>query len=391
MLKRGQATGASALIAIMTILIILYILFVPPDVREQILEDEYDGVVDEEDEEYNKSRLILSEHPGRIEEIDDLEVKQSLPAVYLTSIYESKLIEQQNTIYLKNAWFSEKAEVLEFDFPNPELTKNTLLSFNVNQYEGRLVISLNEKLIYNNEIDQPSVAPVVLPDKYLKEGKNELEFRVSGVGARFWASNEYTLTEIKITSDVKDVEAQQAQTVFLITTKELLNMEKAKLTYYPDCSPGEVNPLDIYINNRLIVSSIPDCGSLHRKEFLPDRLITGENEILFKTTKGSYLIRDVSFTAYLEEPSLPTYYFELDEDEIDEIENEGLNMSMRFLSSGFKNLEISINGISLFVDTREKTYHDDISDLVREGTNAIKITPLSSGIDILDFKVVIND
>jgi len=388
--KKAQATGASALIAIITLLIVLYILFVPPEIREELLEDRVPAEVPPE-EEFNESRVILFEHPGRLEEIEDLESRQSLPSVYLTSIYESKLIEQENIVQIRSGWFREKAEELEFIFPNPELTKNTLLSFNVNKYEERLIINLNDNLIYNNEIEQPSIPPIILPIKYLKEGTNMLEFRVSGVGGRFWATNEYVLEQVKITSDVKDISAQQAKTSFLITTNELINMEKMKLTYYPDCSPGTVNPLDIFLNGRLLVSSIPDCGSLHRKEFLPDRLVTGENELVFKTTKGSYLMRDVSLTSYMKEPTFPTYYFEFDEDQMEEIDRVGLNMSFKFLTTAFKNLEISVNGASIYIDTREKLYDEDISDLVREGTNAIKITPLSSGIDILDFKVMINE
>ncbi|MBW2995246.1 hypothetical protein KY312_02750 [Candidatus Woesearchaeota archaeon] len=387
-MKRAQATGASALVAIIMILIIMYILFLPPESREELLEDKE---AEEEEEVFNESRVILFEHPGRLDEVDELENKQSLPSVYLSSIYENKLLEQENTIYIWNKWFSEKPFTLEFDFPAVENTKNTLLSFNVNQFKGRLIVNLNEKLVYNNEISQPSIAPIVLPAKHLKQGRNKLEFRVSGVGGKFWATNEYTLTQAKVTSDVKDISAQQAQTTFLITTSELLNMQKAKLTYYPDCSPGQVNPLDIYLNNRLLVSSIPDCGSLHRKEFLPDRLITGENELIFKTTKGSYLMRDVSITTYMEEPSYPTYYFELDDNQMEEIEDEGLNMTFKFLTTVFKNLEVSVNGRTIFIDTRDKTHEEDISDLVREGTNAIKITPLSSGIDILDFRVMINE
>lgn len=389
MKKQGQATGASALIVIIALLIILYILFVPPEVREELLEDKEAGEVEEE--EFNESRIILFEHPGRLEEAGDLENKQSLPSIYLTSIYENQLIERQQIIYLKNSWFTEKAETLEFDFPEPDLTKNNLLSFNVNQYEGRLIINLNDNLIYNKEIDQPSIEPIELPSKYLNEGENIIEFRVSGVGARFWASNEYVLEQVKITSDVKDISAQTANTTFLITTTELLKMEKAKLTYYPDCIPGQVNPLDIYVNSRLLVSTIPDCGSLHRKEFLPDRFVTGENELVFKTTKGSYLIRDLSITTYMREPTYPTYYFELSNAQMEEIERQGLNMSLKFLTTVFKNLEVSVNGAAIYIDTKEKTYEDDISNLVREGTNAIKITPLSSGIDILDFKVMINE
>lgn len=387
MRKNGQATGASALIVIIALLIILYILFVPPEIREQILEGnktaEGGGL------EANESRVILFEHPGTLEEIDRLENKQSLQSIYLTSVYESKLIEQEPVLQVRSSFLSEAPKTIEFDFPNPDLTKNTLLSFNANKYAGRLIIQLNDKLVYSNEIKQPSVAPIELPSKYLQEGLNKLVFRVSGVGIMFWATNEYILEQVKVTSDVKDTEAQQAQTTFLITTNELLNMQKAKLTYYPDCTRAQVNPLDIYLNGRLLVSSIPDCGSLHRKEFLPDRLITGENEILFKTTKGSYLLRDLSITTYTEAPTYPTYYFELDEKQMEEIDAEGLNMSFKFLTRAFKNLEVSVNGASIYIDTSEKEYEEDISDLVREGTNAIKITPLSSGIDILDFEVFI--
>jgi hypothetical protein len=391
--KKAQASGASALVAVMLILVVLYILFVPPDLREEILGENWTetGTHNGDNTEFNASRVIVYEHPGRIEEISKLEIKQSLPSVYLTSVYENKLIDQENSVYVKSAWFGEQAAKVEFPFPAPNLTKNTILSFNVNKYGGRLLIYLNQKLIYNNEITQPSPAPITIPGKYLQEGNNEFEFRVSGVGLAFWSANEYSLAQVKLTADVKDTSKQVAETSFLVTTSELINMEKMTMTYYPDCSPGKVNPLEISLNDRLLVSSIPDCGALHKKEFLPERLVTGENAIVFRSTSGSYLMRDIAVISKLKAPTYPAYYFELSKDQMKEIKRTGLNMSMKFLSTEFKNLEISVNGGKVFIDTDKKSYFEDISDLVREGTNAIKITPLSPGIDILDFKVMIDE
>ncbi|MBW3012058.1 cellulose biosynthesis cyclic di-GMP-binding regulatory protein BcsB [Candidatus Woesearchaeota archaeon] len=387
MKKRAQASGAGAatLVAIIAGLIVLYILFVPPETREKILEGDYgDSLEEEEEAAENITRLIVLEHPGALTEVEDLKIKDSLPSVYLASVYETQAVDTKNTVYVRNSLFNEQLDTFDFELDS-ENTKNAILSFNVKKAEGRLVIKLNGNVIFNSEITQPSIEPIPLPAKYL-EDFNTLEFRVSG---SFFGANEYMLDKAKVTADIKDVGAQSAVTTFLVTTDELLNMDKVTLTYYPDCSPGEVNPLDITLNGRLLVSSIPDCGSLHKKEFLPDRLVTGENELVFKTTKGSYLMRDLSVTKYLEEPSYPSYYFELDKEQLKEINKTSLNMSFKFLTADFKNLEVSVNGATVFIDTKEKVYSEEISSLVRKGTNAIKITPKSSGIDILDFKVAI--
>jgi len=388
MRKRAEATGtsAAALVVIMAVLIILYILFVPPETRELILEGNIteEGTIEEPAAHDNLTRMIIFEHPGKLTEVEKTTIKDSLPSVYLTSVFETKTVDTKTTVYVKNSLFSEQTDTFDFDL-DAENSKNVILSFNIKKAVGRLIIKLNGNVVYNNEITQPSIEPIPLPNKYLKD-KNTLEFRVSD---KFFGSNEYSLEKAKVTADIKDVSAQQATTTFLITTDELLNMDKVSLVYYPDCSPGEVNPLDITLNGGMLVSSIPDCGSLHKKEFLPNRLMTGENTIVFKTTKGSYLMRDISINKYLKAPSYPSYYFEFSKDQIDEINDNGLNMSFKFVGTAFKNVEVSVNSAIVYVDTKDRTYSEDIRTLVREGTNAIKITPKSSDIDILDFKVEI--
>ncbi len=388
MRKRAQATGtsAAALVIIIAILIVLYILFVPPETRQLILEGNIteEGTIEEPSAHDNLTRMIIFEHPGKLTEVEKTTIKDSLPSVYLTSVFETKTVDTKTTVYVKNSLFSEQTDTFDFDL-DAENSKNVILSFNIKKAVGRLIIKLNGNVVYNNEITQPSIEPIPLPNKYLKD-KNTLEFRVSD---KFFGSNEYSLEKAKVTADIKDVSAQQATTTFLITTDELLNMDKVSLVYYPDCSPGEVNPLDITLNGGLLVSSIPDCGSLHKKEFLPNRLMTGENIIVFKTTKGSYLMRDISINKYLKAPSYPSYYFEFSKDQIDEINDNGLNMSFKFVGTAFKNVEVSVNSAIVYVDTKDRTYSEDIRTLVREGTNAIKITPKSSDIDILDFKVEI--
>lgn len=390
MKKRAQAsTGPSpaALVAIIAALIVLYILFVPPETRRAILEGnvtEGGNTIEEQGKE-NLTRVILFEHPGQLTEVEKTTIKDSLPSVYLTSVYETKTVDTKNTVYVRNSLFSEQTDTFDFDI-DPENSKNVILSFNINKAKGRLLITLNDHIVYNSEITQPSIEPIPLPNKYLKD-KNTLLFRVSN---KIFGANEYSLEKAKVTADIKDITAQQASTTFLVTTDELLNMDKVSLTYYPDCSPGQVNPLDIVLNGGVLVSTIPDCGSLQKKEFLPNRLVTGENSLVFKTTKGSYLMRDIAINKYLKEPSYPSYYFELSRDQMEELNSTGLNMSLRFVGTNFRNIEVSVNSAIVYINTKEKTYSEDIATLVREGTNAIKITPKSSDIDILDFKVEIN-
>ncbi len=263
-----------------------------------------------------------------------------------------------------------------------------MLSFTAKQHKGILTIKLNNVNIFESEITTSNPKPITLKKDYL-EGNNILEFSVSGTGIRFWSTNVYSLDDIKIVGDVADISKQESKNIFFISENEKLNLERAKLRFLPQCKPEDAGKLDVLINYQEVFSGIPDCGGINVYSFSTNVLHKGDNNIVFKTDKGSYLIEQIKVQTSLRELTYPTYYFEVNETAFERIKSGSYDakLALEFVDDKKdKIMNLNINNRMIYVDTDEAKYHKNIGDYVREGNNFIKIEPLSM-LDIVELKV----
>lgn len=318
-MKKAQygAGSAATLVILIAGLIVLYLLFLPPSEREELLGDQYVGLngyttADGEVLEiYEFNETALSTSPGRIDYLQETEYEHLLSAVNLYTTTEGSYLLQEDALYVKNGIFDQLFRDIEFTIEDPENTDNVFLSFNVQMASGRLVILLNGEIIYDSYVETLT-QPIDLSKRDLQE-YNVLSFEVSEVGWKFWTTNEYELRNIQISADITDVSEQISRNTFTITDVEKFNMEKASLRFFPDCQPTEVGLLRIYINNQDIYSSIPDCGIANYIEFSPSLLTAGDNSVIFKTEEGTYLIYQIMVKTEMESQVFPVYYFDLPE------------------------------------------------------------------------------
>lgn len=391
--RRGDTGGgAAALIALIAVVIILYILLVPPEYRTEILEGtEAPG--------YQpgtsgipagaESFVLLSKAPGRLDALTASENRIYLPAAFLSAEVKSKQLARTASIYTERSLFSSEPDTFHFILTNPENTENILLSFNAKKYSGKLIIFMNGKQIFNAELSQPTNPPIEIPRQLLQK-ENVLEFRVSSPGLRFWATNAYLLENIQVTGDVRDVSKLSSTHKFIIATEDLLNTKIATLRFLPECRPDTVGPLEVTVNSDLLSESIPLCGSPVSLNFLPEKLETGENELTFRTTKGNYIIDNIQIIQEFKQPIIPTYYFELEGQDLDLIQSEEdvrAVLELQFVSPEFKNLDVFLNGRTIHVGERGELFSQDIDSYLISGTNAIKVVPRSSGIDVISLEI----
>ena len=185
------------------------------------------------------------------------------------------------------------------------------------------------------------------------------------------------MENVKVTASVTDVSARRSENIFIVAESEKQNLDKVKLKFSAECTPTDVGILNVLINNQNIYSTIPDCGSFTVREFSPFYLNAGENKLTFRTEKGMYLIDQIKIRAELRE--IPSYveYFELDEDEYEDVEDnrKDVNLTIEFVDEGLKEADIIINGRKTRLRTYERFWSKNIDRYVREGTNALKITP----------------
>ncbi|MFH1510674.1 MAG: hypothetical protein ABIF10_03200 [Candidatus Woesearchaeota archaeon] len=316
-MKRSQQASAATLIGVITLLILFYILFLPPDERAALL-DEQPSKISSSSPTYTdhsvKNKTVFVASPGKISYQSLDEIEYDLPAFTLSKTSEARVIQSINNFRVRNGWFDKTPKTIAFGIDDLQNTENILLSFNAPRHKGTLTVKLNSQNIYEFDIETSSPSPISLNKRLLAEGENILEFSISSVGARFWATNEYSFSDMKITADITDNSRQESRNTFYISPEEGENIEKATLRFNPECNTRDVGTLDVSINGKSIFTGVPDCGTVNSVVLSPSMLNIGKNSVRFKTEKGTYLIDQIQVRTELEEPVQPTWYFELESD-----------------------------------------------------------------------------
>src|SRR3989344_5352054 len=303
-MKRGQAAGAAVLVAIIAVLLIGFIILVSPKERAELLDE--DTSSDTVDDTNERGVVLLRESPGRVDYLPQKDIEHPLPVVNVYTLKESKVIAEKNNALARKSLFSEEQATFTFPVKSLDDADNFLLAFEVNEVQGRLMVSLNGELIFNGEIDVGNPAPLTLPKGLLKSD-NTLILSVSSPGAKFWATTMVSLENLRVVADVTDRDAESASHTFLVSETEKRNMEKVVLEFQPTCRDREVGMLAIVVNGQELYRGIPDCDvALVPIEFSPDLVKQGENRIMFRTEEGRYLLSHVLIVSNLKEVDFPT-------------------------------------------------------------------------------------
>jgi len=386
--KRGQAGGAAALVGIIIAMILLYILFLPPAERAELLgenETEEDEGVSEE----LGNLTLLFKKPGSLDYLKTDEYEHDLQAFNLYSSKEANILEEIDSLKIRRSIFRKDFKNISFNVFDPEHVENILLSFSAPVRRGNLIVYLNGNLIADRAIRNQNPAPISLPNKYIKE-KNVVELEISGPGVLFWQTNEFNLENVKITADITDVSGLESKQFFYITEEEKNNLEKVKLKFIADCEVSKVGPLNTFLNNENIYSLVPDCGILNTITIDKNKILEGENKLIFKTKKGNYAIYSVEIETTLKELIYPIYYFEITEKQYRKIENDTVDVNLTMLFSNdvdLKDIAIKINNHQFEIYTRELDYDRLIDSYVREGNNVLEFDRLRTKVNMVELKI----
>ncbi|MFT4303231.1 MAG: hypothetical protein ACMXYG_01585 [Candidatus Woesearchaeota archaeon] len=316
--KKSQVrVAAPNLIIAIAVLVLLYILFLPPEDRAALLGDEPTTVTvpgmptQPNIVRYAQRHSVLTETPGNIDfaALNQLEIPLNSFTLFMTT--NAEVIEEFNPIYIKNGLGDKTTKNLTFRLNNLQNTENVQLSFSAPKREGVLHIKLNGNTIYQYDVQTINPTPIRIK-KELLNIENTLEFSVSEVGWRFWQTNEYAIEKIKIIADVTDTSRQQSMNTFFLSQTQGENIERAVLRFHPQCRISDVGVLTIRLNDRTVFSGIPDCGSLNFVEFAPNMVFIGRNKIDFLTDKGTYLIDLINVKLDFKDNEIPVYYFDLE-------------------------------------------------------------------------------
>ena len=392
-LKKGQgdASAAATLIAIIGALIVLYIMFLPPEERAELLEDEDEGVV-KWWEEKGRNLTLLSVSPERLYPVEEREFERFFSPVNIFIGEEGIVLKSIDSLYAKRSLFSKKEENFSFRVDNERDVKSALLNFFVDKGKGRLMVFLNGKEIFNREVKKGNIDPINLKEQ-LKEGVNDVGLSVSSPGAVFWRTNEYALEDISVTADITRKDAEEGVISFVVEPEERDNLRRVKLRFVPECVDGKIGALSVFVNDFQLYSGIPECNDLIRPlEFLPEKLNIGENSLRFRTARGQYLIDEIKLSSELKEVIAPVYYFRMDRIEFDSVDNRSADtiLYIEFVDDDRRKVaDIFVNDNVFRLDQYNNVYNETINNWIEEGNNAIRIEA-DEVLDIVDLRVYLD-
>lgn len=376
--------NAAILVAIIAGLIILYIIFLPSSEKEKFLENRTLSSAGQEE-----GNLLLKAFPGLLSSSSGLEDEKKIPNIFLVETTNANELEKINPFIVRNGWFDKRERKIDFILEDPDNLDNVVLSFTAKKRNGILTIKFNGVNIFEGEIASELVEPVSLSSNLLGK-KNTLEFSVSSVGARFWTTNEYSFENVKIIGDITDTSRQESSNVFTMSNSEFSSLEEATLKFVPYCgNVNELGTLGILVNNKRIFSTVPTCDDAYKQSIPKSVLNEGENNIVFKTSKGTYSIEQIRVALKFKEPTVKTYFFEIGGSTFRKIRGNEMDivLSMKFIDDKKqKRLKLDVNGRPETIETEKASFTKNINNKVVEGNNYARLEPFDD-IEVVELKV----
>lgn len=381
-MKKGQAPQSGSNVAIFIFLLALflaiYVLLLPPEDRKNLLEQDF---TDEEGINRISKAIILEQSPGILRVSNDDEITHKIDSINIYSKEEPKVTDLASSLYLDKSLFSKTKRNLIFNINDLENLEKVNLIFIASESKGNLVIDLNGIIIYDSKTF--GLTNIILP-KDLLQGSNNLEFSVSSPGLNLFGKNSYRISSIKVRENYELTNTRESRD-FSISDQETGD---AKLSFFLYCNDPEMGArLRVFINNEEIKNEVISCTTTERIiDIDREDIETGSNSLMFQIDKGDYIFSDIELKVKTEYEGKVNYKFSITENEFDDIlsEDKEAILYMEFNNDKDKKATISINGKEFSIDTDDIDYERDISRLVREDNNFIKITPLKEfNIDIL--------
>jgi len=363
--KKAQGT-VSGLVILIGVLIILYVLLMPPCDKCELLDTSCPDYCVSEVEE----GILLSVSPGEISFTD--EINHVLNSVNLFFNYEPKSKILADNLEISKSWFGSIDQEFSFNMEDLEDLDSVYLKFLVMESKGEFYIYLNEKQIFGGNAHPGELMKIALPIDYLVED-NILSLYSNPPGILFWVKNKYVFKNFKLNEEFIKIHSSEERT-FVLSSEEKNNIDSSELKYSFYCTElSNLANFKIYLNNNQLSSEFVSCVGEDRSiEVDPTFLEEGTNYLTFILDEGSFLINDINLKNKLEKEIYPSYSFEVDsQNEINFI------LSLYFDSENFKKMKVKLNGEIINIETYNSYFEQNISELIKTGKNKIELIPMS--------------
>lgn len=399
-MRRGQThrTSAPLVILLIGLVLILYVLFLPPEMREEILSgtpggQQGGGYPPGYNPGYPGARgeIILQKFIGTVTPLGAGSVEHAIPTATVYTAINTEEIKFIDSMLVKRSAFTRQEGQLSFR-ADPSLGRNYLLTFNVDEAKGPLIVSLNGNIIFERFVTSRSPEPIRLPQEFI-EAENTVTFTTISPGWAFWDANRYRLRNVLVSGDILDFSGATASQHFTITPDEHEQVEKGVLELIPQCDPRQGGRLSVQLNGQMLYAGLPDCGVPMSVDIPRDLLRPGDNSVTFISNRGSYLVERVRVVTQLEEQHHSTYYFNLPPDMFQQLNVFAgrLILTLRFSEGNeLKRGVVVVNGYKHAFETRNFFYQATIDpNVLIPNANALQILPQQERLDIAELRVEI--
>lgn len=384
--KRGQAAyEVSILIVIIALLLLIYIILLPPGQRQALLEDtEFNATSGAEPA---ASTVLLSESPGRVFSYTTNKQQLNIEPVHIFSKIDSDSQQLVKSLTVSRNILKDNFKEILFDVKDLNKLDSAKLLFLIKESKGPITITLNNNLIYEGELDS-SQMPIELPKSYLQNTGNVLRMETASTGWRLFSSNYYLLQDVVLVKSL-NIKNNRVARGFLINT-ESQKIRTAKLSYFISCNDNQNGQLAISLNNRQVYRDLVFCQYQDEREVPLSKdlfSLSGSNTLMFEVDNGDYNLDQIKVNVELARSSYPTYNFEADSDLWKKIRDGKSKVMLKLnMGEGRKKATFLIQGETVSMDTSAATYERDITSLVENGANSIKLVP-DTNFEISSLKV----
>jgi hypothetical protein len=312
--SRAASSGASILV-ILTLMIVLYIIFLPPTERSKLLDDvktpsqNTGGSSNSPTSHQGQLDALTFAGPGLLTSQSGTQKELYLSGFTLEGIATPVQLFSQKGLTIYATIFGQESKKMTFNSPSAISVQNPLLTFNVKKQTGTINIFFNDREVYSGNAD---VSYIALDPATFTE-QNTLELSVESPGLAFWSKPTVELSDIKITASIIDEKTLVAKQLVYIKDSDFDQLKTARLRFFVECIQKE-NPIIISINGNVTYTQIPDCGQINLVSLSREVLKPGENSIVVTTKSGKYVFDQISIQTSLESDSGVTYYFTLADD-----------------------------------------------------------------------------
>tara|TARA_Y100000310_G_scaffold345600_2_gene467100 strand:- start:207 stop:1367 length:1161 start_codon:yes stop_codon:yes gene_type:complete len=372
-MKFGQSTtNLMVFVILIALFMALYVLVLPPEERDVLLNQTFDDDLDDTGLGDVDSRNLLNERPGEVFPLTSNDQGHSINSVSLFFKEEPEYKVLSNGFSVSSSLFGSKEKELTFTVDELEDLDDLELTFISDMSGGDLVIELNGFTVFHDEA--LGEVDVILPLSRVEE-ENILVFKTAGIGAAFWEKNEYSLREVSLRK-IFDRDNSEEDRFFVLSQDEFDSLQGAVLTYDVFCNSGD-GTLSVYLNGDLISSELLVCEAENKRlELDSEFLFSRTNTLTFSLDRGDYLIDQIKVDTSLSKSAYKQYVFLLDGGEYESVlkEDFGVELDMGLLG-GLKVADVLVNGFTVKLDTAGNRFNVDISEHVQEGENIIEIVP----------------